>query len=80
MEVKLQKWGNSNGIRIPSTILKDLKIKTNDRLILSQEDDKIIVSKPKKYPFILEEEFEAFNEESPNDDFEWDEPRGKEIW
>ena len=30
MEAKIQKWGNSVGIRIPSSILKSLNIKTND--------------------------------------------------
>ena len=29
MELKLQKWGNSYGIRIPSTFLKSLNIKVN---------------------------------------------------
>ena len=27
MEVRLQKWGNSDGIRIPSVILKTLNLK-----------------------------------------------------
>ena len=32
MEARLQKWGNSDGIRIPKSILKSLNIKTNDIL------------------------------------------------
>ena len=32
METRIQKWGNSSGIRIPSSILKSLNIKTNDIL------------------------------------------------
>ena len=47
MEVRIQKWGNSDGIRIPSSILKSLNIKTNDILNIEQEDDKIIISVPK---------------------------------
>lgn len=27
MEVRIQKWGNSSGIRIPSSILKNLNIR-----------------------------------------------------
>ena len=27
MEVKLQKWGNSDGVRIPSNIIKSLDLK-----------------------------------------------------
>ena len=48
MEVRLQKCGNSDGIRIPSSMLKSLNIKTNDILNIEQQDDKIIISIPKK--------------------------------
>ena len=52
MEARVQKWGNSAGIRIPSSILKSLNIKTNDILNIIQEDDKIIISIPKKRKFL----------------------------
>lgn len=48
MEARLQKWGNSNGIRIPSSILKSLNLNTNDKVDLIQDHDKIIISKSKK--------------------------------
>ena len=33
MEVlRVQKWGNSQGIRLPKKILKDLKIDINDKI------------------------------------------------
>jgi len=45
MEIRLQKLGNSSGVRIPSNLLKELNLKTNDKLELVQEDNKIIISK-----------------------------------
>ena len=45
MEAKLQKWGNSNGIRIPNNILKTLDIKTNDPVELTVQDNQIIIKK-----------------------------------
>ena len=80
MEVVLQKWGNSDGIRIPSSILKSLKFKTNDVLELKVEDDKIIILKAKKQKISLEELFKKYDGDNLVQDFEWDEPRGKEIW
>lgn len=47
IEARVQKWGNSNGIRIPSSILKSLSVKTNDILNIEQQEDKIIISIPK---------------------------------
>lgn len=48
MKIRIQKCGNSDGIRIPSGILKSLNIKTNDILNIEQEDDELIISIPKK--------------------------------
>ncbi|MBR1376648.1 MAG: AbrB/MazE/SpoVT family DNA-binding domain-containing protein [Bacilli bacterium] len=80
MEVRLQKWGNSDGIRIPSSILKTLNLKTNDKLLLEQVDDKIIITIPKKRKISLKEEFKNYDGPNLAKEFEWDEQVGKEIW
>lgn len=80
MEVRLQKWGNSDGIRIPSSILKSLNIRTNDLLNIEQEEDKIIISVPKKKKISLEERFNNYHGDNLAKDFSWDEPIGREIW
>lgn len=80
MESRLQKWGNSMGIRIPISILKTLNLKENDRLDLNYEDDKIIISKSNKNKISLAERFKKYNGENLSKEFEWDEPTGGEIW
>lgn len=80
MEARLQKWGNSAGIRIPSNILKSLDIKINDILNIEQDDEKIVISIPKKQKISLEERFKRYNGDNLSKEFSWDEPRGKEIW
>ncbi len=80
MEIRLQKWGNSDGIRIPSNILKSLNLKTNDKVDLEYIDEKIIISKPKKVNISLEERFAKYNGKNLAKDFIWDDPKGKEIW
>jgi len=80
MEIRIQKWGNSDGIRIPSSILKSLNIKTNDILNIEQEDDKIIISIPKRKKISLADKFREYNGENLAKDFSWDESVGKEIW
>ena len=83
MEARIQKWGNSDGIRIPSSILKTLNIKTNDKVDLIQEEDRIIISKPKKRHLTLEERLEIFNslpdkEKGSVDPYDWGEDLEKE--
>lgn len=80
MEARVQKWGNSAGIRIPSSILKSLNIKTNDILNIIQEDDKIIISIPKKKKISLSDRFKEYNRKNLAKDFSWDENIGRELW
>ena len=80
MEVRIQKWGNSSGIRIPSSILKNLNIKTNDILNINQEDDKIIISIPKKKKISLEDRFKEYHSKNLAKEFSWDDNIGREIW
>ena len=80
MEARIQKWGNSLGIRIPSNILKSLNIKTNDILNIELDDNKIVISVPQKKKISLEERFKEYNGENLAKNFSWDESVGKEIW
>ncbi len=83
MEARLQKWGNSNGIRIPGSFLKSLNLKTNDKVELVQEKDRIIIYKQKKKHKTLEERFAMFerlshNEKGNIETYDWGEDLGKE--
>ena len=80
MEVKLQKWGNSYGIRIPITLLKALNLKANDIIDIIQENDRIIVSKSKNNKVSLADKFKDYNGKNLSKEFEWNKAIGKEIW
>ena len=80
METKLQKWGNSCGIRIPNIILKTLDIKVNERLDIKEENGNIVISKIKNNKWTIAERVEEYNGDKLENDFEWDEPKGREIW
>lgn len=80
MEIKLQKWGNSLGVRVPKSIVKSMNIKINDILDIKEEDSKIIISVPKKKKISLYEEFKKYNGKNLAKEFTWDESVGKEIW
>ena len=80
MEAKIQRWGNSLGIRLPMSLLKELDLKADDVVELKQEGEKIIISITKNKKISLEELFNKYNGPSLTKDFEWDEPVGREIW
>ena len=75
--------GNSDDIRIPRSILKSLNLKTNDKVDLIQEKDKIIISKSKKKHKTLEEEICNIwklpkEDKGKIEDYDWGKDLGKE--
>lgn len=80
METKIQKWGNSLGIRIPNALVKSLSLKPNDELEISEQDKKIVIVKPDKTKISLEDRIKKYNSKNIINDFSWDEARGNEIW
>lgn len=80
MDSKVQKWGNSCGVRIPSSFMKELGISVNDIISMKQEDNRIIIEK-KKNNISLSERFKNYKGPNLAKEYNWDdEPRGKEIW
>ena len=45
MQTTIQKWGNSQGIRIPKLFLEALGIRENDHVEIERVDDSIIIRK-----------------------------------
>lgn len=85
MEIKLQKWGNSDGIRIPSAFLKSLNLKTDDIVDIYVEDNKIIISKHEKNHMTLRERIVEYNklpkdEKGKVEEYNWGEDMGLEKW
>lgn len=80
MEVRLQKWGNSIGIRIPHNILKDLNLKINDWICIEKVEDKVIITKKIQPKISLQERFNQYHGDNLAKEFSWDDARGREIW
>ena len=80
MEARLQRWGNSDGIRIPKSLLKALNLKTNDIVDLIQEDNKIIISKSSKKKVSLRTLIKNYDGPNLAKDYNWDDKVGNEIW
>jgi antitoxin MazE len=80
MNTKVQKWGNSLGIRIPFTITKSLNIKANTSIQIKIEGDKIVMQPIKNIEYDLKELISQINESNRHDEQEWGNPIGNEIW
>lgn len=81
MQATIQKWGNSQGIRIPKAFLEALGMTENDLVELNRVDDNIVISKVKeKKELTLDDIFKDYTRESAPEEFDWGSPVGKEVW
>lgn len=85
----ISKWGNSQGIRLPKSIIDVLNLNVNDKLELRVVDGGIFVKKaiPKKKYQTLKERMEdyyqcSFDKIKPieTDELDWGSPTGEEFW
>ncbi len=89
MFATIQRWGNSQGLRIPKSLLETLGIRENDRVELIQCEDGITIKKaPVTKHKTLEERLVEFygkpieEIERIQDDEEicWGPASGDEVW
>lgn len=84
MQATIQKWGNSQGIRIPKAFLEALGMKENDLVELSRIDDNIVIKKvketKKETELTLADIFKDYDGKSTAEEFDWGSPVGREVW
>lgn len=88
MYATVQKWGNSQGLRIPKALLEALGIRENDRVELTQHGDTITLRKAASIPHkTLEARLTAFYgvpiEQVPRteeQELDWGKSEGSEVW
>ena len=68
MTTTIQKWGNSQGIRIPKVLLDAVQWRENEQLVLNIDKNKII------------ELFSDFEGGYEPVDIDWGQPMGDEVW
>ena len=87
MYATIQRWGNSQGLRIPKALLDASGLRENDRVELVQTADGIQIKKPRAVRHLtLEERLRAFYGENVPDriesepELDWGKPEGAELW
>ena len=81
MQATIQKWGNSQGIRIPKAFLEALGMMENDLVELSRVGDNIVIKKvEKERELTLEDIFKNYDGKYETEEFDWGAPVGKEVW
>ena len=79
---KIQKWGNSQGIRIPLKILKNSHIGIGEEVEIMVDDGKIILTPTHKIhgKYTIKDLVAEMPADYEVEELNWDEPKGKEEW
>ncbi len=81
MQAIIQKWGNSQGIRIPKAFLDAMGMSENDTVELQRVDDGIIIKKLQtKKSLTLSDIFQGYDENEQQEEYDWGKPTGREVW
>ena len=78
MKAKIQKWGNSLGIRIPMPILKDLALEDGSLVEIEENGERIIIRPSKRVSLMAL--LNKISEKNLHSETDWSTPEGEEIW
>ena len=83
MTTTVQRWGNSQAVRIPKPILESLLMKENDKVEILADNDVIIIRKVKRKRRAnksLDERFCGYKGNHVCMEHDWGDPVGNEVW
>jgi antitoxin MazE len=80
MSAKIQKWGNSQGLRLPKHVLESARIRVGDDVELRADDEEILIRKKSKPKFDLAEMVSRMPRDYKTREETFGRPQGKEEW
>jgi antitoxin MazE len=79
MYTSIQKWGNSQAVRLPRSILEKANLQENDRVTLKVQDGNVIIIPVKKHRK-LEERIADYQGDYKCSEWVTGKPAGKEVF
>ena len=82
MLTKIQKWGNSQGLRLAKNLLADAQLAVGDEVDISVKDGLMIVTPAKRIRgrYSLKDLVASIPEDYQTSEIDWGGPVGKEAW
>jgi antitoxin MazE len=82
MQTKIQKWGNSQGLRLSKVLLKEIHAMIGDEVDVYTHEGKIIIEPIKQAhgKYNLKSLIKKIPENYKAEEIDWGNPVGKEAW
>lgn len=79
MRTTIQKWGNSQAIRLPKSILEQADLQENDRVEIKVQEGNVIII-PEKKRKTLAERIAEYQGDYHSSEWDTGKPSGNEVW
>jgi len=80
MQTRIQKWGNSLGLRIPKAFAEEAGVQAGSEVDLSVEDGDLIIRPTRLPKYELRILLRRVTAKNVHDEVETGEPVGREVW
>jgi antitoxin MazE len=80
METKIQKWGNSLGVRLPKSVTKSHSLEDGSLVRVSTNNEKIVIERVRVEKPTLEDLVGRITDLNMHGETIWGKPQGSEVW
>ena len=80
MQTKIQRWGNSLGLRIPKAFAEDAGVGAGAKIDLSIRNGELVVKPARRAKYRLEELVRKITAKNLHGEVDTGAPVGREIW
>jgi antitoxin MazE len=82
MVTKIQKWGNSQGLRLAKQVLEDAHLSLGDDVNVTVQDGLIVIAPARRVRGrqSLEKLVSHIPKDYKAEEMDWGEPVGREVW
>jgi antitoxin MazE len=80
MITRVQKWGNSLGLRIPKSFAKEALIEAGSLIDLTLEQGKLTVTSLTPPAYLLDDLLARVTRDNLPGEVDWGAPAGREVW
>lgn len=82
MVTRIQKWGNSQGLRLPKQVLEDAHLSLGDDVDVTVQDGLIVIAPARRVrgKQNLKDLVSRIPKDYEAEEVDWGEPVGREVW
>jgi antitoxin MazE len=80
LQTKIQRWGNSLGLRIPKSFAAEAQVEAGSVVEISVEDGALIVRSVSAPSYRLEDLLAGVTSSNLHEETDWGAPLGAEAW